>query len=79
CLFCQGNRTRKRPLPRPAVFVEEERTHIIPRASSPLKRIRVTSFGAIKLLLPLPSLICIYYMYTFRALQGPCGSEESGI
>ncbi|MQM12558.1 hypothetical protein Taro_045478, partial [Colocasia esculenta] len=36
--FCKGNQTRKRPLPRPAVFVEEERTHIIPYAISPLKK-----------------------------------------
>ncbi|MQM01229.1 hypothetical protein Taro_033991 [Colocasia esculenta] len=33
-----GNQIRKRPLPRPAVLVEEERTHIIHRAISPLKR-----------------------------------------
>ncbi|MQM01320.1 hypothetical protein Taro_034073 [Colocasia esculenta] len=29
---------RKHPLPRPAMFVEEDRAHIIPRAISPPKR-----------------------------------------
>ncbi|MQM20953.1 hypothetical protein Taro_053983 [Colocasia esculenta] len=40
----EGNQTRKCPLPRPAVLVEEERTYIIPRAISPLQKAQDSSY-----------------------------------